>query len=313
LKTKPRMTFPQIVHLMRRRFFLETQNQRFLQRVRANNGIMYTGAEGVGRLDGWKNVIFAKNGIVGDAMFDSHTMQGMPAGIRKGGAWKKTNLCEESRTKKFSQPTKDSAEERRLNGMISKICTRADPHHGVVADTQLQSRARAVRAKRGNGSKPAAATAALHRSLSRSGRVSAGGGPGRRGAGGGADEAGAHLRPAGDVAGAVAGGQAGGQTQAGPTHVSRAEKLKTLRAEKLKTLAATMPAAEWQEEVPTAVGADVAALANRMNQPKRTTMRVGRRHRPQMQQRLPGRGCASQWSHEQGQRQRARSFAGPLA
>ena len=112
------------------------------------------------------------------------------------------------------------------------------------------------------------------------------------------------------MAGAVAGGQAGGQTQAGPTHVSRAEKLKTLRAEKLKTLAATMPAAEWQEEVPTAVGADVAALADRMNQPKRTTMRVGRRHRPQMQQRLPGRGCPS---HEQGQRQRARSSAGPLA
>ena len=130
------------------------------------------------------------------------------------------------------------------------------------------------------------------------------------GGGGGADEAGAHLRPPGDVAGAVAGGQAGGQTQAGPTHVSRAEKLKTLRAEKLKTLAATMPAAEWQEEVPTAVGADVAALADRMNQPKRTTMRVGRRHRPQMQQRRPGRGCPS---HEQGQRQRARSSAGPLA
>ena len=186
LKTKPRMTFPQIVHLMRRRFFLEPQNQRFLQRVRANNGIMYTGAEGVGRLDGWKNDIFANNRILGDAMFDSYTMQDpkrMPAGIRKGGAWKKTYLCEESRTKKFSQPTKDSVEERRLNGMILKICTRADPEHGVVADTQLQSRARAVRAKRGNGSKPAAATAALHRSLSRSGRVSAGGGPGRGGGG----------------------------------------------------------------------------------------------------------------------------------
>ena len=104
MKTKARLKFTQIVHLMRRRFFLEPQNQRFLQRVRANNGIMYKVAEFVGRLDGWKFDVFANDRIRGDVMNDSYTMQDpkkMPAGIRKGGAWKKTNLCEESRTKKI--------------------------------------------------------------------------------------------------------------------------------------------------------------------------------------------------------------------
>ena len=188
IKTKARLTFVQIVHLMRRRFFLDVNNEKFLQRAGANNAIMFEAASAVGQLAGWRDTIFSKDQILCDTMHANYTMQDpkkFPAGIRKGGAWKKTNFCEESRTDKFSKPKKGSEEDRRLNALIMKICERA-PNNRVVADTELQLRARAVRAKRGNkesGVKPAAGAAALHRSLSRSGRASAGGGPGSSGQG----------------------------------------------------------------------------------------------------------------------------------
>ena len=192
IKTKARLTFVQIVHLMRRRFFLDVKNEKFLQRAGANNAIMFEAASAVGQLAGWRDTIFSKDQILDDTMHANYTMQDpkkFPAGIRKGGAWKKTNFCEESRTDKFSKPKKGSEEDRRLNALIMKICERAGPagpNNRVVADTELQLRARAVRAKRGNrksGVTPAVGTAALHRSLSRSGRASAGGGPGSSGQG----------------------------------------------------------------------------------------------------------------------------------
>ncbi len=52
IKTKARLTFVQILHLMRRRFFLDDTNKNFLQRAGANNAIMFEATSAIGQLAG---------------------------------------------------------------------------------------------------------------------------------------------------------------------------------------------------------------------------------------------------------------------
>jgi hypothetical protein len=164
-KTKPRLNYATLVHLMRRGFFLHADNKEFLERVGDNRAVMFWAASKVGQLPGWKKV-FAKDTLRCDTMHDNYTMQDpkkMPASVRRGGVWQKSDSCflRHSRTNKFATPKTGSEEDRKKKALILKIVKRKSGHSltgeevprppAVAGDKHLQSIARAVRAKQGGG------------------------------------------------------------------------------------------------------------------------------------------------------------------
>jgi hypothetical protein len=161
-RTKPRLSYPLLVHLMRRLYWLDPNNERFLEWVKTNNNDAFWAAGCVARLAGWIEKIYAKDQLRCDTMHDNHTQHDpkkMPAVIRNGGKWRKTNTVEESRTAKFAQPANGSDEQRKLDTMILNLRARAGRAgaegtdkvqlgpSAVAVDKQLKTRARAVRAK----------------------------------------------------------------------------------------------------------------------------------------------------------------------
>ncbi len=79
------------MHLIRRRYCLDPENEKFLQRAGANDAIMFEAASAVGRLAGWKDTVFSKDTIICDTMHANYTMQDpkkMPAYIRGAVCWK---------------------------------------------------------------------------------------------------------------------------------------------------------------------------------------------------------------------------------
>ena len=161
-RTKGTATFVTIAHLTRRLFWAKPKNHALLAKVDADNKIFWA-ASNLGRVRGW-HVILTKNSVKADLMHANSVEQDLPAGVKKGGAWRKTNFVVDSRTKKFSQPAARSEEERRLNGMVSKIAERIVTWQGgaeaeIAKDalqntparpgkmSHLQARARQVRNK----------------------------------------------------------------------------------------------------------------------------------------------------------------------
>jgi len=176
-RTKGTATFVTLAHLTRRLFWAKPKNHALLAKVDADNNIFWA-ASALGRVRGW-HVILTKNAVKADLMHANSVEQDLPAGIKKGGAWKNTNFVFDSRTKKFSQPAARSEEERRLNGMISKIAARIGDSEAEMAKDalrntparpgemlSLQARARTVR-KKGQKGPPVSAA----RTRSAAGRV----------------------------------------------------------------------------------------------------------------------------------------------
>jgi hypothetical protein len=178
-KTKFTAKFATLAHLTRMLFWAKKKNHSHLAKVDADNNVFWAASD-LGRMRGW-DFAFSKDAVKADLMHANYVEQdpkAMPAGIKNGGAWRRTNFVSESRTKKFSQPAAGSEEERRLNRIISKIAARMGGAEAEIArdplrvtppttvkKLSLQARAQRVRRKGQTGLPVSAASPSvgLHR------------------------------------------------------------------------------------------------------------------------------------------------------
>ena len=228
MKTKGSSKFSSLVHLTRRLYWKKMENQAFLNEDGAEQ--IFWAACALGRLNGWGERIFSKDKVTADLMHANWVEQDpkqLPATIKKGGSWKKTNFSQHSRTKKYLNPAEGSEESRRLQRLISTVCARVRGGSSAQQATQdlsaqikrLQARARNVRARKGQTlavrSESVSTTSGMHprnRQFSASGGFTvAGRGRGGRGASTGAGRG----RGAGSAAKRGRGGRGAGTTGRG--------------------------------------------------------------------------------------------------